>query len=139
MIDDGVLKQTSPLGLSRGKGFAVRQGLAPRLSQSSREILLSRQQVEALQLADVSYRQKMDSLWTELATHFASLPDNYSIKQAALEQESAADSAWELSRLEAKRLNTILTPTQLRLLPFPAGMLYSATKLIKGMRIYVVQ
>lgn len=25
LIDDGVLKQTSPLGLSRGKGFAVRQ------------------------------------------------------------------------------------------------------------------
>jgi hypothetical protein len=109
------------------------------IMQQSDSLLLSRQQAEALQLEDEGYRKKMDSLWTGLAKHFASLPDNYDVKAAAIEQESAADSAWEISRFEAKKLGTILTPSQLRLLPFPAGMLYTATKPIKGMRIYVVQ
>jgi hypothetical protein len=89
--------------------------------------LLTRDQVDALQKLDSAYVVRMDSLWTDLVTYLDALGPGYDTKAVLKRQEDATDAAWELSRQEAhKSLPTVLSPIQLKLLPWPAGMLYEA-------------
>jgi hypothetical protein len=96
--------------------------------QETDSLLLTRDQVEALQRVDVGYSQRADSLWTSLADYLAALGDNFNSAEALKRQEAATDDAWELTRLDLqKTLPAILSPVQLQLLPsFPAGMLFRA-------------
>lgn len=106
--------------------------------QETDSLLLTREQVEAIQSVQKVYVQRMDSLWTSLANYLASLGDKFNGAEALKRQESATDDAWELSRLDVqKNLPTILSPVQLQLLPFPAGLLYKAKDQLKGIRIFM--
>ena len=89
-------------------------------------LLLSRDQVEALRVADASYRQRVDSLWLALATTFAGLGERYDVAAAVKRQESAIAEARELTRLHVQAvLGEILTPIQLQLMP--GARMYRAT------------
>ncbi len=82
-------------------------------------LLLSRPQVEALQAAGATYRQKMDSLWHALATEFAGFGDHYDVRAAVKRQEDAIADGNEVTRLHIRAtLGDILTPIQLRLMPY---------------------
>jgi hypothetical protein len=86
--------------------------------QQTDSLLLSREQVEALQKVRASYRVRMDSVWTSLATYLADLPDRYDAHDAYKRAEDTIDGAWELTRLDIQRtLTTILNPVQLQLVP----------------------
>ena len=56
-------------------------------------------------------------------------PAPFDAKEAVDRQEDTNDEAWEFSRLHIqKHLGAILSPIQLQLLPYPAGVLYRAKK-----------
>ena len=61
----------------------------PRIIQLTDSLLLSREQTEALQRAMADYDTKVDSVWTELATYLAALPDSYDRADALKHQEDA--------------------------------------------------
>lgn len=94
------------------------------LSQQD-SLLITPEQVTALQAADRIYTAQADSIWRELAEHLAGLGDRYDAKAAMVRQESAIDAVWELARSAAWTLDSILNPQQIKLLPFPAGYLRS--------------
>jgi hypothetical protein len=97
-------------------------------------LLLSREQVEGLQKADVSYRAEIDSLWLSLATNFATLGDRYDVASAVHRQEDALAQGQELTRLHIRAtLGGILTPIQLQLMPY-ARTYRSETPLVQGGR-----
>jgi hypothetical protein len=101
--------------------------LYKNILEESDSLLLTRDQVDALQKLDSAYVVRMDSLWTDLVTYLDALGPGYDTKAVLKRQEDATDAAWELSRQEAhKSLPTVLSPIQLKLLPWPAGMLYEA-------------
>lgn len=90
-------------------------------------LLLDKSQVRALQQADTAYLQKMDSVWGGLADYLANLGDRIDVRDAVKRQESATDAAWEIARLDVHAtLGKILNPVQLRMLPWPSGLLYQA-------------
>ena len=95
-------------------------------------LLLTRDQVEELQKVQESYRQQMDTLWASLAAYLAELSDQYDASAVLKRQESTIDAAWELTRLDVRRtLPGLLNPVQLKLLPWPASMLYQAREQLK--------
>lgn len=97
------------------------------IMEESDSLLLTREQSDSLTAIDARYRAHMDSLWTSLATYLAALPDRFDTKDAFNRQEAAVDDAWEFSRLDVKRtLPSVLSPVQLRILPWPAKMLFDS-------------
>jgi hypothetical protein len=99
-------------------------------------LLLSRQQVEALREADSRYRQRVDSLWLDLATEFAAYGDEYDVARAVRRQEEALAEARELGRVHVRAiLGQVLSPVQLQLMPgFVLEMYRSPVSLIPGGR-----
>jgi len=86
--------------------------------QQSDSLLLSRDQAEGLQKARAAYRARMDSLWTDLASYLAELPDRYDSHAAYKRAEDAIDGAWEVTRIDLKtNLPAILNAVQVQLLP----------------------
>lgn len=97
------------------------------IMEESDSLLLTREQSDSLTAIDARYRAHMDTLWISLADYLAALPDQFDTKEALRQQEAAVDSAWEYTRLDVKRtLPPVLSPVQLRILPWPAKMLYES-------------
>ncbi len=102
----------------------------------SDSLMLSTKQQEALQNAARDYQTKRDAILDSLATYLAGLGDRYSEADALRRQHEALDSIWELGHVELKRtLPAILSRMQLRMLPFPAGLLYATPDDVKGLKI----
>ena len=98
-------------------------------------LLLSRDQVEELQTAHARYLQKMEEHWAATASYMASLPDDYDLTDVTRWQAESKDQAWEIARQDAHAvLAQILTPIQLKMLPWPASLLYNSAKPLRGMR-----
>lgn len=96
------------------------------LSESD-SLLLAHDQADAITKAQTVYRQRVDSVWVALADYLADLGDNFDVKIALSRQEQAIGDVWEMSRLDVQRtLPSILSPVQLKLLPWPASMLYTS-------------
>lgn len=104
---------------------------------NSDSLLLSPQQVIALRTAQRAFDKQTDSLWTGLAAYIAGLPDDYDSKAALRKQEDTIDSAWELAWRGSKQLDAILSPIQLRMLPWPVSFLYSSKVPPKGFRLFL--
>jgi len=100
-------------------------------------LLLTAEQEKAIEAAQTDYLRGMDSVWTPLADHLAGLGDTFDAKEAVKMQEETSDAAWEFTRLHLqKTLGAILSPIQLKLLPWPASFLYTA-KQARGIRMFV--
>ena len=68
-------------------------------------------------------------MWTGLAEYLVALGDTYDAKEALDRQEETTDAAWEYSRQNIQRtLSKILSPIQLKLLPWVSKLLYNANK-----------
>nr|MDQ6924857.1 hypothetical protein [Candidatus Eremiobacteraeota bacterium] len=106
--------------------------------QESDSLLLTPQLSDAITAAQTRYHARMDSLWTPLTAYLAGMSDRYDAAAALKRQEVTIDAAWELSRQDVQtELPKILSPAQLRLLPWPADMLYKAKEPIKGIRMFM--
>jgi len=108
--------------------------LYARIIQESDSLLLTFDQVASLRAAQVSYRTRVDSVWTELASYLAQLPDRYNSNEALLRQEAATDRAWELSRQEGPSVRAILSPLQISLLP---GLIRTVVEAKEPVRVRV--
>jgi hypothetical protein len=105
--------------------------------QLSDSLLLTRSQFEALIAKRRIYQQRMDSIWTALAVHFAGLGDEYDPALELVRQEEATAAAWECARDDVRAtLPAILTDVQLQLLPWPAGYLLRAQGPLRA-RVYM--
>jgi hypothetical protein len=103
--------------------------------RESDSLLLTRPQLDAVQAAQTKYHEKMDAHWTKLAEYLASLPDVYDVADAFKHQEDMTDDAWALAWSDVhETLKGILSPLQLKLLPYPASMLWTAAEPPKGIR-----
>lgn len=91
--------------------------------QESDSLMLTREQVDTLRAAQKRYLARMDSVWTVLAQHMAGLPDRFDTPAELKYQEDTIDRAWGLSRDEARTLKNVLSPLQMKMLPWPASML----------------
>ncbi len=107
-----------------------------QILEQSDSLLLSPAQTQALKEAHAKYRATMDSLWTDLATFLAALPDRYDAQAAYKRQEAAIDKGWEVTWNERTTIRSILTPIQLRMVPQFVTMIINAEKVPK-MRIYI--
>ena len=97
--------------------------------EESDSLLLSAEQEKAIEAAQADYKRAVDSLWTPLIDYLANLGRTFDSKEAIRRQEETIDAVWEFSRLDVQRtLGKILSPVQLKLLPWPAGYLYTETK-----------
>jgi len=93
--------------------------------QQSDSLLLTNNQVMALQEVDSRYRARVDTVWSQLAAYLDSLGDRYNASEALTRQEAAVDEVWEISRVDVRqKLREILSPIQLKLLPGWAGVLF---------------
>lgn len=86
-------------------------------------LFLQPSQVAWIAVERPAYESAFGQIWTELAKQLSDLPAGFDVDAARQLVDSATDRAWELNRVEAHRLRDILTPIQLRLLPWPANIL----------------
>ncbi len=80
-------------------------------------LLLSADQVAALQAERPPFRAQVDSIWRELGEYLAAMPDAYD-RGAALDRSGRETAAvLELSRQASLRIREVVSPIQLPLLP----------------------
>jgi hypothetical protein len=100
-------------------------------------LLLTRDQVEALQAAKVAYSKRIADHWGAWAGKLAGVPDNFNVFDLKKQDSLMVNAAWELARLEAKAtLPRILSPVQLKLLPSYARTFVESKEPITGMRYF---
>jgi hypothetical protein len=106
--------------------------------EESDSLLLTADQSKAIDSVHAEYLHGMDSVLTPLAEYLAALGDTFDAKEALKHQEETIDAAWDFARLHVqKSLSSILSPIQVKLLPWPAGYLYNAKKPIRGVRAFI--
>jgi hypothetical protein len=93
------------------------------LIEEQDSLLLSPTQVTELRQRQAALTSRSDSVWRTLAEHLAALPDRYDATAALAKQEAVTEAVWALAVADARRLHEVLTPQQLRLLPWPASTL----------------
>ena len=96
--------------------------------RESDSLLLTRPQIEELQRDRAVYAARVDSVWRELARTLVGLGARYRESGAFKLQEAAAKDVSEIARQAARSLDGVLTPVQLRLVPFPANFLRRAKR-----------
>lgn len=107
-----------------------------QILEESDSLLLSEEQQKAITTVQADYLKGIDSVWTGLADYLVALGDTYDAKEALDRQEETTDAAWEYSRQHIQRtLRTILSPIQLKLLPWVARALYNSPKPVR-IRMY---
>jgi hypothetical protein len=97
----------------------------------SDSLLLSKGQIDSLLIVDSTYKARIDSVWTSLASYLESLEDSYNTDEAVARANASTDAAWEITRKDVQAtLGSILSPIQLRLMP--AAGLYTSRGPIRG-------
>ena len=106
--------------------------------QESDSLLLSRDQVDSLKSAQVSYRARIDSLWKATTTTLAAYGDDYDSDAAMHLVDDATEQAWLIGRDQIPILQRILSPLQMRLAPGLIGALEQAIgKKSVGIRMFM--
>jgi len=99
-------------------------------------LLVSREQLEALQEARVSYRARVDSIWTTVSQSLAAMGERFDPDEAMHLIDSATERAWIAGRDELPVLRRILSPLQLRLAPWIPALERSQGKPVVGIRVF---
>ena len=98
----------------------------------SDSLLLAPNQSVALAKADTAYMARVDTVWQSLGQYLYALPDNFDPADALKRQESDVQAAWDLARDDVKKtLPQILSPIQMKLLPWIPALLIKATGPVK--------
>ncbi|HEV8498617.1 MAG TPA: hypothetical protein VGQ56_17195, partial [Gemmatimonadaceae bacterium] len=105
--------------------------------QQSDSLLLTREQVEALQAARTAYLVRLRAHWGRFAAQLAAIPDTYDVKELTKAQTDATNMAWDIARDEAQTTMTkVLTPVQLKILPGNSRFLYESKDPIRMVRFF---
>jgi hypothetical protein len=101
---------------------------APLLAQTD-SLLLTKDQVAAIQALAASHKAQLDSLYGDLASHLAALPDAYDFAATVKRADDVQQQALEITRLEVRaKLPQILSPVQLTMLPGLTRYFYNAAQ-----------
>jgi hypothetical protein len=100
------------------------------------DLSLEPEQLAWIAAARPAYESSLTAIWSKLAGDLDRLPEKFDVDSAGRLVDAATAEAWELSRLEAHRLRAVLTPIQMRLLPWPASALVLADKPVRFHVIY---
>lgn len=104
--------------------------------QEADSLLLTADQQRRIIELQKAFALKVDSVWTDLTTWMAALPDRFDAKAALQRQEATIDQAWEMGRIELQaELPKVLSPVQIQILPGMAATFYKA-KSMKGFRSF---
>lgn len=82
-------------------------------------LALSREQMDSAAALSGALRQRVDSVYTELAVELAALPDDFDHERALRRASDANAAVWQTIYGEKTSLRKLLTPGQIRLLPTP--------------------
>lgn len=97
--------------------------------EATDSLLLTQQQVAALEAAQARHRTRVDSIWAPLVTYLAALGDRYSAADAFRRQEAATNAVWEAARVDVRAvLPTVLSPAQQRAAPWPVSVLLASAQ-----------
>jgi hypothetical protein len=100
-----------------------------QLLQQSDSLVLTADQIAAVQRADDRFRLQMDSIWRALGAELAALPDDYDAAAADKRADRAVDAAWELARTGVQaQLTAILSPVQRSMLSGWTKVLFTAAR-----------
>jgi len=91
-------------------------------------LLLTAEQVGALQTRQTALTARTDSVWGSFASYLVTLGDRYDAKAGLERQTQATREVWAITWRESKTLEQVLNPAQLKLLPWPAAYLRNADK-----------
>lgn len=83
----------------------------------SDSLMLVPEQVVAVRAAQLQFRQRVDTVWTELATYLDGLPDQYDASLARRRSDEATSRAWRLVNDQVIVLQRILSALQMSMLP----------------------
>ena len=109
----------------------------PGVLQLVDSLLLTRDQVEAVQRLLSDYNKKVDSTWTDLATYLAALPNSFDRSEALKRQETTIGDVWEMTRLHVQEnLRKVLTPLQLTLVGGTANLYNTAKTSLRNARTF---
>jgi hypothetical protein len=86
--------------------------------EESDSLLISRDQLGALKAAQGAYRAKIAALWKETSTALTTMGDDFDANEAMNLIDDATERAWRLGRDELPTLEVILSPLQMRLVPW---------------------
>jgi hypothetical protein len=79
-------------------------------------LALSADQIARLQAAQVSFRAKVDSMYTDLANSLVALPPTYDGGVISKRMQDVSKATWQYMADQGKPIQAILTPTQMQLL-----------------------
>jgi hypothetical protein len=103
------------------------------IMEETDSLMLSPRQTDALQDAGDLYRARRDTILTAMAEYLAALGDRFDARDAVRHQNDALAAVWDIGHESIRRtLPNVLTPLQLRMLPWPANRLYAAPEDVKG-------
>jgi len=102
------------------------------IMEESDSLLLTPAQSTALAKADTSYMARADTIWQSLGEYLFTLPDDFNSADALKHQEDKVQAVWDLARDDVKEtLPKILSPIQMKLLPWLPALLMKATGPVK--------
>lgn len=105
--------------------------------QQADSLLLTREQVEALQTARTAYLGRLRTHWGRFAAEIAAIPDTYDVKELTKAQTDASNVAWDIARDDAQAtLAKVLTPVQLKILPGNSGFIFRSKDPIRNIRFF---
>ncbi|MGE5099003.1 MAG: hypothetical protein ACM3SX_03370 [Deltaproteobacteria bacterium] len=105
--------------------------------QQADSLLLTREQVDALQAAKTAYIARVREHWGRFAAHLAAIPDTYDVQDLVKQQSDASNVAWDIARDEAQTtLPKILTPVQLKILPGNSRFIFESKDPIRNVRFF---
>jgi hypothetical protein len=105
--------------------------------QQSDSLLLTREQVEALQTARTAYLARLRAHWGQFATRLAAIPDTYDVKELTKQQVDATNVAWDIAREDAQStLAKVLSPVQLKILPGNSRFIFESKDPIRMVRFF---
>jgi hypothetical protein len=135
LLDRTLRRGRNPRGDSGFDTLAVRKiyertvpNLFDEILSEGDSLLLTPFQIERLERERTVYVQQVRAAWSAFARVIATQGAKYSAGIALREQESTAKVVTEVARQAALGLDKLLTPVQLRLLPYPAGFLRKAKR-----------
>jgi hypothetical protein len=79
-------------------------------------LALSSDQIAKLEAARVTYRAKIDSMYTDLANYLVTLPPTFDGAAAAKRIRDVGTAAWQALADQGKPIQAIISPTQMQLL-----------------------
>ena len=78
---------------------------------------LTRKQADSLATLNFAYAQRLDSIWTPVATYLAALPDTYDRATAYERYRAAREASVDALVTVVPTIRGLLTPAQSRMLP----------------------